>query len=233
MPAKTMNHARITGALYLLLALLSGVPYFYLTTAILVSGDAAATTRNVVAHADVFRLAFVSDVGGMACWVLVGMAFYRLLKHVSAHAAKAMMAFVAVGAALQGAVLIFQFAALMVATDPTYAAALGLGGSDALVLLLLEMRTHGFLVAQVFFGLWLLPLGYLAYKSGNFPRPLGILLVAGCFSYLAQLLIQFLVPGTPESVASLVVLPAAVAELWMVGYLLIKGVNTTRAPATA
>jgi hypothetical protein len=57
-----------------------------------------------------------------------------------------------------------------------------LAGSNALVLLL-DTQHYGYLIAQIFFGLWLVPLGYLAYKSGSFPRALGVLLVVagGCY----------------------------------------------------
>jgi hypothetical protein len=76
----------------------------------------------------------------------------------------------------------------MVATDGSFAATFGPDGSDALVLMFLDLHSNGYLIAQVFFGLWLLPLGYLAYISGYFPRALGVLLMVGCFSYLADLL---------------------------------------------
>jgi hypothetical protein len=65
---------------------------------------------------------------------------------------------------------VLQFESVRVATDAFYVAALGGASSSALVLLLLEMHHYGFLIAQIFFGLWLVPLGYLAYKSAMFPR---------------------------------------------------------------
>src|SRR3989441_11034817 len=73
---------------------------------------------------------------------------------------------------------VFQFEGLRVATDSSYAAAFGTAGSNALVLLLLDTQHYGTLIAQVFFGLWLVPLGYLAYKSaGLFPKWLGVVLI--------------------------------------------------------
>jgi hypothetical protein len=221
----TLSNARVAGVLYLLLALFSGLPFLYLNNSIIEPGNAAATADNVVANATLFRLSFIADLAGMTCYVLVGMAFYRLLKQVNKSAAAAMMFFVAVGAAIMGAALINHFAALTVATDGSFAAAFGPSGSDALVLMFLDLRINGYLIGQVFFGLWLLPLGYLAYKSGRFPRALGILLMAGCFGYLADLLAKFLFPSFAPQLLPLVVLPAAVAEFWMVGYLLVKGLN--------
>src|SRR5580658_5843513 len=90
---------------------------------------------------------------------------------------------------------VFQFEGLRVATDNSYAAAFGAAGSNALVLLLLDAQHYGSLIAQVFFGLWLVPLGYLAGKSGLFPRWLGVVLIVGGVCYLVDLLAAFLFPG--------------------------------------
>ena len=93
---------------------------------------------------------------------------------------------------------VFQFEGLRVATDGVYAAAFGAAGSNALVLLLLDTQHYGTLIAQVFFGLWLVPLGYLAYKSGLFPKWLGVLLIVGGVCYLVDLLAAFLVPDVGQ-----------------------------------
>jgi len=92
---------------------------------------------------------------------------------------------------------------------------------------LLEMHHYGFLIAQIFFGLWLVPLGYLAYKSAMFPRALGVLLVVGGACYLVGLLAVFLVPDVGETINGLVTIPSAIAEISMALYLLIKGVRSS------
>jgi hypothetical protein len=94
-------------------------------------------------------------------------------------------------------------------------------------------RTAG----SLFFGLWLLPLGYLVVRSGYFPRVLGVLLVAGCFSYLADLFARFLAPDLEVGIASFLAVPAAVAELSFVAWLLVGAVRVPEpdgpVPATA
>ena len=77
----------------------------------------------------------------------------------------------------------------------------------------------------VFFGLWLLPLGYLVVKSGWFPTWIGVLLIAGCFGYLVDTFATFLAPVVAETIEAIVVAPAAIGELSLVAYLLIKGVR--------
>jgi hypothetical protein len=229
--------ARLAGVLYLLVGVFGLFAQDYARGTIYVPGDAAATAHNIVAHSTLFRVGFVADLAMATSFLLLGMAFYQLFKHVNKEVSAALVVFVAIGAGMTLVNLIFQFGALLVATDPSYAAALGAGGSDSLVLLLLDMHRYGYATAGILFGLWLLPLGYLAYRSGMFPRVLGVVLMVACFGYLIDTLTVFLVPGLGATFSSIVTAPAGVAEFWMVGYLLIVGVRTpktaSRAPVTA
>ena len=86
-----------------------------------------------------------------------------------------------------------------------------------------DSRSNGYAIAQIFFGLWLLPLGYLVYRSGFFPRALGVLLMIGAASYLTELVAGFLFPETGESFLLLIAIPAAIAEVSFLLWLLIKG----------
>jgi hypothetical protein len=96
------------------------------------------------------------------------------------------------------------------------------------VLLLLDIQHYGTLIAQVFFGLWLIPLGYLAYKSVLFPRWLAMVLIVGGLCYLVDLLAAFLLPGFDQIIHIFIVIPSAIAEISMVLYLLVVGVKTTK-----
>ena len=123
--------------------------------------------------------------------------------------------------------LVHQFGALMVATQPAYANGFGDEGTNALVLLLMDLQHNGYLVAQIFFGLWLFPLGLLAYRSGMFPRALGVLLMVATGAYLVDAGLQFLAKDVADVVSGPVLIPVViVAEVWMMAYLLIKGVRT-------
>ena len=95
---------------------------------------------------------------------------------------------------------------------------------------------YGFLIAQIYFGLWLLPLGYLAYRSGMFPKALGAALVLAGFCYLADMLALFLVPDFGRQINAILVAPPTIGEMWMALYLLVRGVRSTsggRAPVVA
>jgi hypothetical protein len=93
-------------------------------------------------------------------------------------------------------------------------------------MVLLDTQHYGTLAAQVFFGLWLAPLGYLAYRSGLFPKALGVVLVLATVSYLADSLTAFLLPNLELQIKPFLVVAPLVGEIWMVVYLLAKGVRS-------
>src|SRR5919206_1305138 len=232
--------ARIAGLLYLFVGIFGGFAEGYVEPKMYVAGDASATASNVVANAGLVRLGVVSDLLGQTFFVFLALTLYVLLKHVHQSVARAMVVLVALAAGITCLNTVFLFAALRIATGAVDFSALGVAGSNAMVLLLLDAQHYGILVAQIFFGLWLAPLGYLAYRSGMFPRLLGILLIAGGVCYLLDLLAAFLVPdfGLGQQVHAFVVVPTtAIAEISMVMYLLVVGVKTVkpdnRIPGTA
>lgn len=97
--------------------------------------------------------------------------------------------------------------------------------------LLLDVHRHGYHVAQIFFALWLLPLGYLVYRSGYFPRVLGVLLMIGCGGYLAGFVVTYLSPGFESGLAEYFALPAGLAELLFLLWMLMMGARNEPAAA--
>ncbi|MEV0970059.1 DUF4386 domain-containing protein [Microtetraspora glauca] len=220
--------ARTAGLFYLIVAILGGFAHFFSRGEVYRPGDATGTARNVVAHADLVRAGFVADLVQAAFFLFTAMTLYVLLKHVNRNAARAMVIFVAVAVAIICLNMVHQLAALLVATDTSYVGALGARGSDALVLLMLDLQHYGYLIAQIFFALWLLPLGYLVHRSGMFPRVLGVLLVIGCVGYLLDTFTLFLAPDLGAALDPFLVAPAGIAEIAMLLWLLVKGVRIPR-----
>jgi hypothetical protein len=220
--------ARTAGVLYLGVAVLGGWAHQGVRSMVYVPGDAAVTANNVVEHASLVRYGFVADLVQATLMLFVVLALYKLLQHAGRPVARAMVVLVIVSTAITSLNLVNQFGAVLVATDPSYAAAFGADGSDALVLLLLDLQHHGYLIAQIFFGLWLFPLGLLAYRSGLFPRPIGIGLMVGAVAYLIDVPLQFLAPELADTISPVVLIPIViVAEVAMLIYLLTKGVRST------
>jgi len=220
--------ARIAGVLYLLNGVASGFAFAYVIGKVYVAGNATATADNLLANAGLVRFGMVADLFQATEWIFLAIALYLLLRHVHEGAAKTMVLLVSVGAAIVCLNDVFQFESVRIASDGSYAAALGAAGSSALVMLLMDMHHYGFLVAQIFFGLWLVPLGYLAYKSAMFPKLLGIALIVGGACYLVGMLAVFLLPDFGEKINVFATIPSAIAEISMLLYLLVIGVKTIK-----
>lgn len=213
--------ARLAGVLYLLLAVLSGWAFFNLTSMI-VPGNAAETAANLRASEPVFRIGILSDLSGQAIFAVLVLVLYRLLKPVNKNQARLMVSLVIVSVALQSMSLINQMAALILLNGADYLSVFSAAQVDALILFFLNMHKAGFsIIAQVFFGLWLIPLGVLIYKSGFMPKILGILLVVAAFGYLGDVVTFFLLPDLGLTVSEF----TFIGELLLMLWLLIKGVN--------
>jgi hypothetical protein len=227
--------ARIAGVLYLLVGIFGGFAEGFVEPKMYVAGNAAASAGNVVANSGLVRLGVVSDLLDQTFFVFLVLALYILLKHVNQNVARAMLVLVAIAATITCLNTVFEFEALRVATGAVSLGAIGTSGSNAVVLLLLDTQHYGIFIAQIFFGLWLVPLGYLAYQSkGWFPKWLGILLIVGGVCYLVDLLALFLVPDVDKVIHGFITIPSALAEITMVLYLLVIGVRTPKeAPKTA
>lgn len=220
---KASKLARLAGLFYLIVAVTGGFSELYVREALIETGDPATTAANIAASPTLFRVAFASDLLNITFFVFAALALYALLKSVNHNVAVGMVVFNAVAAAVMSANMINHFAALRVGTDSGVTSL----GSEGLVQLFLDMHSNGYAIAQIFFGLWLLPLGYLVYKSGFFPKALGVMLMIGSASYLTELVAGFLFPGTGESVLLLIAIPAAIAEMSFLFWLLIKGAKVT------
>ena len=225
--SSTKRNARVAGLLYLGMAVAAGVAG-YARTVIAVPGDAAATSANIRASETLVRVGVAADLVQATFFLLTAMALFVLLRNVNRLAAGAMVTLVAVSVAIQVLSLTGELAALAIATGDGVAASMGQAGADSLALLAVELQHDMFVLSQMFFALWLVPLGYLVIVSGWFPRALGYLLVIACTFYVVDLFAYFLVPDLESLVLPLSALSGMVGELLFMAWLLIKGV---RAPA--
>lgn len=214
--------ARITGLWYLGLAITGLFGYLIVRPAIHVPGDPAATARNLVEHVALARvgvaleLAIVLTQAGAALW------FFRLFRGVDAFAAGTLAAF-----GLVNSVAILTSAALMaaavaVAADPGLAPA---GDVPATVQLLYEVSGKLWSVAALFFGLWLIPMGWAARRSGRMAAELGWTLMIGGVGYILSAFLANGVAGAPAWLVDALTLPASAGEFWMIGYLLVVGIR--------
>lgn len=214
--------ARLAGAWYLVLAICGGFAEFGVRQRLTVAGDAAATAENLLAHASLFRFGIVVELLGQVAFVLLVFALYDLLKVVHRRRAVAMVALVLIAVGLTALNMVNQAAALLVLDGGAWTAAFEPAQRQALATLFLDLHGFGYgVVAQVFFGLWLLPLGALIWQSGFVPKAVGGLVTLAGIGYLVDVVIAAMAPGTGFVLSEF----TFVGELLLMGWLLVKGVN--------
>ena len=220
------NTARLAGFLILLIAVLAPFSILYLPSTFIVPGDAAATASNILASDGLFRLGIAVDSVVVLLEIVVIAILYVLLRPVNRTLAL-VAAFARLAMTIVMAVNVFNsLGVLLLLGDAEYLTVFEPGQLHALVLLFLNLHESGVYIWQVFFALHWVAVGYLVFKSGYFPRILGILLIVTCLGYLMDSL-GILFPGSEAvSIVSSVLLPAGViGELSFTFWLLIKGVN--------
>lgn len=221
--------ARIAGALYLLSAAAAGVPLIYIPTALIVDGNAAATAHNILASETIFRACIVSELIGAIVFIFLVRALYRLLSGVNKTHASLMVTLVLVSVPITFLNVLNEIAALTLMHGAYSLSVFDNSQRDALAMLFLGLHGDGANVANIFWGLWLLPFGVLVMRSGFFPRILGLWLIADCFALVAVSLTGLLLPSHLNVLNRVAILPE-LGELWMIAWLLIKGVRM--APAS-
>ena len=222
--------ARIAGLLYVLASLPGIFSLLYVPSHFIVSGNAGATAGKIASEELVFRIGILCEVAGFTGFIFVVGQLYRLLSEVNRVQASVMFLLMLVSIPISLVNVLNEIAALMLIRGGDFLSVFDQPQREALAMLFLKLHGQGFVVAQIFWGLWLIPFGILVYKSGFLPRILGVLLVIACFGYLADSLLAFRL--LPEGVAR-VVDQLTLAELPIILWLLIMGAKERALAATA
>ena len=223
--------ARLAGALYLLVVLMGPFTLLYVPGKLYVPGDASASVRNILAHSGLFQANIVVGLVSELTFIAVVLTLYQLLKGVHAQAAAAMALLILLDAPLAFMGIANEAATLRILRGADSLRIFDAPQRDALAMLLIDFDRNGVLVSQVFWGLWLLPLGWLVYRSRFLPRLLGVWLFVNGLAYVALSAIGVLAPqhlGRATTFAT----PVLFGEVALMLWLLVVGVRP-RAPAAA
>ena len=224
------RHARIAGLLYFIVVATGIFSLAYVPSQI-DAGDAATTVRNIVAHESLFRLGIVSSLVCYTAFLLLPLALYRLLSAHGRQAAVLMVALAAASVPFSFANIVHRLDVLALLGDAHYLRVFSSEQLQAQVVLSLQSYRHGILVSEIFWGLWLLPFGWLVFKSRLLPRALGVLLMLGCAGYLVDFLGRVLVPEYAASgLGGYVRLPASLGEIGTCLWLLVMGAREPDRP---
>jgi len=188
--------ARMAGFLYLIYIVVSIFADVLGRSKLIVLGDATITARNIMASAWQFRIGFVVDLVAGVIFLLTAWALYVLLKPVNKNLSLLFLLLNLGGVAVWCFSDLFLIASQLLFSGADYLKVFQTEQLQALAMLSLYIYKYGFLgIAQIFFGAWLFPLGYLVFKSGFLPRFLGVILMVHCVVWLMGALQFFLFPG--------------------------------------
>src|SRR5260370_25274178 len=193
--SSTGNPGRVAGVWYLLLCLIGPLRLMYIPGKLFVHGNATATVNNIAAHLWLFRFGIVGDLACAVILIFLGLAFYRLFKGVDQYLAVLVVIFGGVIPALINFVgVVSDAGALMVVRGADFLSVFDKPQRDALAMLFLRLRDHQNTAAEILWGLWLLPLAILVYRSRFLPRFLGVWLTINGFAYAILSLTGILFP---------------------------------------
>jgi Domain of unknown function (DUF4386) len=220
--ASTSPRARAIGVVYLLYFLTAFLAAF-LTKGLVVSGNAAATANNILAHEPLYRSGLAVDLIANALYIVLTALFYWLFEPVDRGLSLLAAFFSLVGCAIQIFGSLFRSAPLIVLGDNPFLSVFTSEQLQATALLCFKLYAQVFHVSFVCFALYDLLIGYLIVRSTFLPRILGVLLMCGGVGWLT-----FLWPPLAISLASYILLLGGLAELFLMLWLLVKGVNVSR-----
>ncbi len=214
------KQARVAGLLYLLASIIGCFGLIYIPGKLIVTGDATATATHIRASETLFRLGIASELIAFIMFIFVVLALYRLFKGVSEEHALAMAVLLLVSIPISLLNVLNEIAALVLVSGAKFLSVFETRQLDALAYVFVRLHGQGFVVAQIFWGLWLFPFGILVIRSGFIPRVLGFLLFIAGFGYVASSFTSLL-PYAPfvDRFASVLTL----GELPIIFWLLIWG----------
>ena len=215
--------ARISGVFYLLEMLTGGFAIVFVGGRLFVSGNAAATATNILAHESLFRLGFAANLLQFACYIGVTGLFYDLFKPVNRGLSLLAAFFSIVGCTLGAISCLFELAPLAVLGGAKYLTVFNVEQLQALGLTFLKLYAQAFDISFVFFGFYCLLIGYLIFRSTFLPRILGVGMALAGLCWLT-----FLWPPLAHSLSPYILAPGILGEGSLTVWLLAMGVNAQR-----
>ncbi len=214
--------ARTIGVVYLLYFVTAFVAPLF-TRGLVVPGDAAATASGLLAHEAQFRAAFAVGFAANALYIAVTALLYRLLGPVSWSLSLLAAFFSLAGCTIQIFAGLLQLAPFLLLGSGPWSSVFTPDQLQATALLSLGLYGQSFHISLVLFALYDLVLGYLIFESTFLPRALGVLLMVAGIGWLA-----FLWPPLATALSAYILPAGALAEIVLMVWLLVKGVNVSR-----
>jgi hypothetical protein len=191
--------------LYFFWAIIGLFSLMYVPSKLIVFGDALVTAKNIIANELLFRVSIVGCLITQLLFIIVVVLLYKLFETVNKNQSILMVVFALVSVPIAMISTLFKTAALLLLDSPDQ------------MMFFLNLNLQGTIIASIFWGLWLFPLGYLIYKSGFFPKFVGIAVIIGGFGYIIDSFMKLILPNlniTP--LVDILTLGEMVFVLWII-----------------
>ncbi|HET9823725.1 MAG TPA: DUF4386 domain-containing protein [Chitinophagaceae bacterium] len=216
--------ARTAGLLYLLFALTAIYGFMYVSPKISLSGGPVATANNVLNHEFLFRTSIASDLITNVLFVIVVLILYRLFRQVNEFLAKLMVGLVMVAipvVLLGGGLKVIALSIFNGDMLNSFSAQ----QKFELATTFIRLANYSSRIITIFWGLWLVPLGLLVFRSVFIPRVLGLLLIVNGLGYIIKSLTFILMPQYQATVSRFTFPTYFIGEIPFILWLLIVGVR--------
>jgi hypothetical protein len=214
-----INTARIAGVWYLILAVSGILGFMVFHPQIFVTDDPVKTLNNLINLGSISRIRLLFELVIIVSQALAAVWFYKLFCDINKWAASTLGIWGTVNSVVITVSAISMSSAIEIANSSFQT----FQEKTILIQVLEQIITNAWSIGGLFFGLWLIPMGYIVISSGRMPIWLGRILIMGGIGYLLQTFIRCI--GDQSSYIDILVIPATVGELWMIGYLLIYGIR--------
>ena len=205
--------ARLAGILYLSLIPLGIFGIIYVPSSLIVPENITTTINNIIENETLFRWSIISALIVQLVNIILVLLLFKVFKHTNKAMATLMVIFSLLAVPIAFLNEINNLAVLQLLDYSSE--------SRHLISVFLNLHQQGIIIAQVFWGLWLFPLGYLVFKSGYMPKFIGVLLVIGCIGYVVDSFTLILLPQFRITFSEFTFLGEVIFPLW----LLIKGIK--------
>ncbi len=213
----------MAGAFQLLEALTAGFGEVIVLGWLVVTGNAAATSANILGHERLFWLGFTSSLIGVACHIIWALLLYELLRPVNRSLSLLAAFVILVGCAIQALTALLYLAPLLVLQGGSSLSAFTTEELQALAYMFVKLNTYAFDIYLVFFGFWLVLIGCLIFRSTFLPRVLGVLVVISGLGWMT-----YLSPPLAHHLYAFITAASAIGEIPLELWLIVMGVNAQR-----
>ena len=200
--------------LYTFWAIIGAFSLIYIPSKLIVFGDAGTTAKNIITNELLFRVGIVGCLITQLLFIIVALLLYKLFEKVNRNQSILMVVFALVSVPIAMISTLFKFTTLFLVDNFEQ------------MMFFLNLNVQGIIIASIFWGLWLLPLGCLIYKSGYFPKFVGVAVIIGGFGYIIDAFVKIILPNLNIAI---IVNILALGEMVFVLWIIIKGVKLKEA----